>query len=234
MKLQVRLLKLRAGKPIAFLHDKDAQKLAAHSGDRIEIRDGSKPRIAIIDIASGLFHEGEIALSEEIAKELKVHSKDYVEVTLAPVPKSARILQTKKYTSEYTKKDLKIIMKDIVNDVLSEAEIAYFVSGVYHHGMSLKETLYLTQAIYETGQRIKWRYRNVADKHSIGGIPGNRTTPIIVAICAAAGVIMPKTSSRAITSGAGTADAVESLARVDFSLSELKKLVRKNGACLAW
>jgi len=65
------------------------------------------------------------------------------------------------------------------------------------------------------------------DKHSIGGVPANRTTPIIVSICAAAGLIFPKSSSRAITSAAGTADVIESVARVDFSIEELKKIVKK-------
>jgi len=100
--------------------------------------------------------------------------------------------------------------------------------------MSDNEIINLTEAIYNNGEKIKWSHKNVADKHSIGGIPGNRTTPIIVSICAAAGVIIPKTSSRAITSAAGTADSVESIARVDLSISEMKRVVRKTNACLAW
>ena len=234
MKLHVRLIKLRAGKPIAFMHNHDAQKLAVHSGDRVTILDGGKNRAAIVDTASGLFHEGEIALSEELAEELGVRSKSLIEVVPATLPKSSRILQTKKWSREYTKDELKTIMRDLVNDTLSDAEIAYFVSGVYHHGLSLKETLYLTQAIFETGSHLTWNSKAVADKHSIGGIPGNRTTPVIVAICAAVGITMPKTSSRAITSAAGTADVIESIAHVDFSIKELKKIVEKTNACLAW
>jgi len=74
----------------------------------------------------------------------------------------------------------------------------------------------------------------VVDKHSIGGIPGNRTTPIVVAICASAGLTMPKSSSRAITSAAGTADVIETVAKIEFSIPELKKIVNKTGGCMVW
>jgi thymidine phosphorylase len=64
------------------------------------------------------------------------------------------------------------------------------------------------------GEQLRWD-RDVIDKHSVGGLPGNRTTPIVIAIAAAAGLTIPKTSSRAITSPAGTADAMETVTRVD-------------------
>ncbi|MFD2854941.1 hypothetical protein ACFSZS_09335 [Seohaeicola zhoushanensis] len=61
----------------------------------------------------------------------------------------------------------------------------------------------------EAGDRLDWGRARVLDKHCVGGLPGNRTSPIVVAIVAAAGEIIPKTSSRAITSPAGTADTME-------------------------
>jgi thymidine phosphorylase len=74
----------------------------------------------------------------------------------------------------------------------------------------------------------------LVDKHSIGGIAGNRTTPIVVSICASAGLVIPKSSSRAITTAAGTADVIETIAKVDFSMKELKKIVRKTNGCMIW
>jgi putative thymidine phosphorylase len=112
--------------------------------------------------------------------------------------------------------------------------VAYFVSGVYQNGMSLQETIFLTDAVYSNGKSISWGSKLIVDKHSIGGIAGNRTTPIVVSICSAAGLTMPKTSSRAITSASGTADVMEILTNVSFPSSELKRIVSKTGACLAW
>lgn len=98
----------------------------------------------------------------------------------------------------------------------------------------MKETIFLIEAILKTGEILKFKKRYVVDKHSVGGVPGNRTTPIVVPICAAAGLLMPKNSSRAITSAAGTADVIETIANVEFNMKELKKIINKTGACMVW
>jgi len=85
-----------------------------------------------------------------------------------------------------------------------------------------------------SGARLKWKGKYIADKHCIGGIAGNRTTPIVISICASIGIILPKTSSRAITSASGTADVIETISNVELSLKKIKNVVRKTGACLAW
>ncbi len=233
MKLLIKILKIKAGKPIAFIHEDSANKLNIHIGDRVILSKNKIKIIAVVDIAKGFIKKGEVAISEELHNSLGA-IQGFIEVTPAGIPESSRILQEKLDCRQYSAKELEEIIKDIVNNNLSEAEIAYFISGINHCQMSETEILYLTNAIVKTGNKIKWPYKIVADKHSIGGIPANRTTPLVVSICAAAGVIMPKTSSRAITSAAGTADTVEAIASVSFSIAQLKKIVKKTGACLAW
>ncbi len=86
----------------------------------------------------------------------------------------------------------------------------------------------------DVGDRIDWGRSPIADKHCVGGLPGNRTTPIVVAIAVAAGLTMPKTSSRAITSPAGTADVMETLTRIDLDLPQMRKVVEREGGCFVW
>ncbi len=86
----------------------------------------------------------------------------------------------------------------------------------------------------ESGQRFDWGRTPVMDKHCVGGLPGNRTTPIVVAIATACGLLMPKTSSRAITSPAGTADTMETPAPVDLSFERMRRVVEQEGGCIAW
>lgn len=234
MKLQFRTLPIRTGKFVIFLHEDDARVLGVHSGERVSIKDGKGSVIGIVDTVKGFIKKGQVALSQEILSTISVRPNEKVEISTVPRPQSENILQNEIVCHRYTQKDLAIIVKDIVSNALSEAEIAYFVSGVYHCGLSLEETVYLTKAIFQTGDHLTWKNPKVADKHSIGGIAGNRTTPIVVSICAAAGILMPKTSSRAITAAAGTADVIEAIAHVDFSAKDLKKIVMKTGACLAW
>lgn len=235
MKLKLKKLKFEAGRPIVFIHENTAKRLDSHAGDRVQIVYHDKKAISIIDTVKDMIKEDEISFSEEMVSYFKIKSGVKVEVNQIFEPASLKIISKKMNGGTLTKEEVYTIVNDIVNNALSEAEISFFVLSVYEKGMNFKETVYLTEAMYKTGQSLKWPLNlKVADKHSIGGIPGNRTTPIVVSICAAAGVIMPKTSSRAITSAAGTADAVESIAKVDFSIQEIKKIVSKSGACLAW
>jgi putative thymidine phosphorylase len=86
----------------------------------------------------------------------------------------------------------------------------------------------------QSGDTMNWHEALVADKHCIGGIPGNRTSMLVVPIVAAHGMLIPKTSSRAITSPAGTADTMEVLAEVNLTPDQLHDIVRKERGCLAW
>jgi thymidine phosphorylase len=100
--------------------------------------------------------------------------------------------------------------------------------------MTSGELLALARAMAEAGTQLKWERPMVVDKHCIGGIPGNRTSMVVVPIVAAHGLMIPKTSSRAITSPAGTADTMEVLARVDLGVDEMREVVNACHGCLVW
>lgn len=116
----------------------------------------------------------------------------------------------------------------------SDLQLAAFVTATAGDGLDEAETIALTQAMLGAGERIRWDFPLVADKHSVGGLPGNRTTPLVVAMVAACGVPIPKTSSRAITSPAGTADTMEVLAPVDLDVAAMRRVVEKEGGCVVW
>jgi len=125
------------------------------------------------------------------------------------------------------------IMDEISHDRLGDVLTTYFAASGFTSGFSSLELYYLTKAMVDTGQVMKFK-GIVADKHSIGGIAGTRTSMIVVPIIIAAGFTMPKTSSRAITSPAGTADVMEVLAKVDFTPEHVKKIVDRVGGCIIW
>jgi len=237
MQLKAKLLGLGAGRPVVIMHKETAEALDRHVDERVYVGyagKNSKRIIAVVDIASHLVKPDEIIVSNEVAGYLGLKKGDAVDISIAPRPDSIFLIHRKLDCERFDKQKLKRIITDIVNNALTEAEIAYFVSAVYNCGMSMQETAWMTESIVETGQKLNLRKKIIADKHSIGGIAGNRTTPIVVAICSAAGLVIPKTSSRAITSAAGTADVIETIARVDFSISELKKIITKVNACMIW
>lgn len=147
---------------------------------------------------------------------------------------SMDFVRKKIFGGKLSKSEISKIISDIASHHYSTIDLTAFVVSCARHNLSEKEILYLTQAMIETGDRIDWDLPMVLDKHCIGGIPGNRTTLIVVPIIAALGLHIPKTSSRAITSPAGTADTMEAIANVCLTLDEMKKIVCEEHACIAW
>ncbi len=237
MELKVRLLKWSAGIPVAMIHLKTAEKIGIHKNDRISIeklskRDGEFS--SIVDIVEKIVKEDELGISSEINEVFNLRDKQKVDVNIAESPISLSYIRKKVDKKRLSKEEIKEIIKDIVNNSLSDPEIALFVSGMYENKMDFKETISLIEAFIESGSVLSLPGKFIVDKHCIGGIPGNRTTPIVVSICAAAGLTFPKTSSKAITSAVGTADVIAAIAQTEFSIEELKKIIKKTGAFLVW
>lgn len=133
-----------------------------------------------------------------------------------------------------TYKEVFAIMDEIAHNRLGDVLTTYFAASGYAKGFSDEELYYLTKAMVETGEKISWHEKIVADKHSIGGVPGTRTTMIVVPIVAAAGFLIPKSSSRAITTADGTADDMEVLSQVEFTKAEIEQIVKKTNGCIVW
>jgi len=142
-------------------------------------------------------------------------------------------IQKKLVGKELNYKEIYAIMDQIAQKRLGDVVTTYFAASGYSKGFSEKELFYLTKAMVETGEQLHFK-GIVADKHSIGGVPGTRTTLIVVPIIAAAGFQIPKSSSRAITTPGGTADDMEVLAKVEFSTDKIYKIVEKTNGCIVW
>jgi len=232
--LRVKSIAIEAGKPIVALHEKDAEDKSIHVGDRVIVSkkgDGKDVEIGIIDITDTMVARGEVGIFEGFP--LKLRQGQLVRVDPGPKPASVAYIRKKVDGLELQSNEMEAIMKDVVEDRLSEIELSAFVTASYIYGYSEKETVSLTWAMVNSGEKIDLKGL-VVDKHCIGGVPGNRTTMIMVPIMASLGVMMPKTSSRAITSPAGTADTMEVLAPVTFSAEEVKRLTEEVGGCIVW
>jgi len=177
---------------------------------------------------------GELGLAEQAFDQLGLAEGTAVCVDHAQPPLSMDAVRRKIGGEPLKLEDYRAITRDIVNNRYSKMEMAAFLVASGQSGLDREEILFLTRAMTESGERLHWHEPLVVDKHCIGGIPGNRTTMLVTPIVAAHGTLMPKTSSRAITSPAGTADTMEVLAEVELSPSTMHKVVRRERACLAW
>lgn len=142
-------------------------------------------------------------------------------------------IQKKLLGKKLTYKEIYTIMDEISHEKLSDVLTTYFVASSFKEGYTPQELFYFTKAMVETGNKLKFS-GIVADKHSVGGIAGTRTTMVIVPIIAAAGFKIPKISSRAITTPAGTADVMEAIASVEFTPVQIERIVNEIGGCVAW
>ncbi len=236
MKFKVKDVDIATGDAlVVLLNEQDARLLDLKHEDRIKLTYLNKKVIAVLDISQSRtrLKSREIGLFEEALAALGVKNGDIIDVELTPKPESISFIREKLHGEELTYQKIHQIIKDIVDGRLTAIEKTYFVSASYAQGLSIAEIVNLTKAIVNTGETLNFKGR-VFDKHCIGGIPGNRTTMIVVPIVAAAGLTMPKTSSRAITSPAGTADTMEVLANVILPIEKLRKVVDQTNACIVW
>lgn len=176
----------------------------------------------------------ELGLAEQAFDQINMQEGELACVSHAEPVHSMDAVRHKIAGERLLLEDFRNITRDITANRYSKMEMAAFLVACTQSGLDREETLHLTHAMAETGERIKWDAPLVADKHCIGGIPGNRTSMLIVPIVAAHGLLMPKTSSRAITSPAGTADSMAVLAEVNLSPKTMHRVVNMTRACLAW
>ncbi len=233
MQLKARVMEFEARKAIVILNKDDAAELDVKPLDRVELVLGKRKDTAIVNIAEKLIKEGEIGLYESVVHELKAKEGSRLKIARAPHPASIEFIRKKLEGRMLDKAELDAIIGDVVGDRLSDIEISSFLTALHEKGMVMDEVAALSRSMAENGKRMKWK-KVVFDKHSIGGVPGDKTSILLVPTIAAAGFTIPKTSSRAITSPAGTADRFECIAPVDLSWEEIKKVVNKTKGCLAW
>ena len=235
MKLIVKKIDISTGDVlVGALNRYDAKKLDLHALDRIKIKKGHKVETIVVDISSKLVPRGKIGLFKEVMDSLKLHDGEIIEITPTRKPFSLDYIKKKLDGVVLTKEEIEQIVRDIVYNKLSDVELAYFVSACYANELTLEETTLLTKAMAKYGETLKLDRWPIMDKHCVGGVPGNRTTLIIVPIIAASGLTIPKTSSRSITSPAGTADTMEVLAKVAFNLKQMKKIIEETNGCIVW
>lgn len=202
---------------------------------RVCVALGERSIIATLNIVDGsLLSPGEAGLSEAAWKLLDAREGDRATLSHAPPVDSMSYVRAKIYGKTLERPAMNSIVRDIVAGLYSDIHLSSFVTACADDRLSREEIVALTQAMVNVGDRLEWPTRPVLDKHSVGGLPGNRTSPLVVPIVTALGLTMPKTSSRAITSPAGTADAMETLAPVDLDLPQMRRVVEDEGGCIVW
>lgn len=236
--LKIRSVNLDTGRENVVVISRQSKALRAEifrGFSRVELRRNSKVLLATLLITDddAMVGTDEIGLSEPALRRFAEPAGNLVTVTPAAPPESLEAVRAKIKGQTLSAAEITAIIDDLTRYRYSDMEIAAFLISSASF-MTSDELIALTRAMAQAGTQLKWPDPIVVDKHCIGGIPGNRTSMIVVPIVAAHGLPIPKTSSRAITSPAGTADTMEVLARVNVDADEMKTIVSACNGCLVW
>nr|WP_244597949.1 thymidine phosphorylase family protein [Afipia felis] len=236
--LKLRFVNLDTGRENVAVISRRSQALRPdvfRGFSRVQIQCGDKTLLATLLITDDetLVGTDELGLAAPAFRRISEPENARATVSPAPPPKSLDFVRSKIQGDVLNPAEIKTIVDDLINHRYSELEIAAFLVATARL-MTSEEMLSLTSSMAVAGTQLRWQQPMIVDKHCIGGIPGNRTSMIVVPIVAAHGLTMPKTSSRAITSPAGTADTMEVLAKVDINPDRMKQVVETCGGCLVW
>jgi AMP phosphorylase len=219
-----------------LLNRLDARSIGVLDGDRVQVINPANgvSVTAFVDTTSTLAVQGTAGIYWITNERLKLGEGSEIEMRVAGRPASLDFIKKKMDGGRLSKDETLTIIRDVVNDDISAAELTAFITASYINPLDMDEVEHLTRAMVDTGERIKFASRPIVDKHSIGGVPGNKISLVVVPIIAASGLKIPKTSSRAITGAGGTADLMEVLANVEFSATEVQQMTEKVGGTIVW
>ncbi len=234
MKLTVKVVDLITSSLMAAMDPADCATLGVKESDRVRVEGKGDDVTVMLSTSDQLVCAGTILLPESILKRIGAADGDVVEVTYSPTPESVRSIRKKMDGQKLEEAEIVAVVKDIYDGNLAPIEISAWLTALYINGMDIDEIAAFTKAMVDTGDRIHFDRTPVFDFHSLGGVPGNKITPIVVSIVAAAGLMIPKPSSRAISSACGTSDFVETFCDVELDARRLKETAEKVGGVLAW
>lgn len=202
---------------------------------RVNVSNDKRTITATLNVITGdLLAPNEAGLSEAAWRLLDAAPGEKVMVSHPAPLESLGHVRAKVYGQRLEEAGMRAIVRDIVAGRYSDVHLASFITACATAPLNHRETVALTKAMIDVGERLTWGKAPIVDKHCVGGLPGNRTTLLVVPIIAACGMTIPKTSSRSITSPAGTADTMETLAPVELDLPAMRRVVEREGGCIVW
>ncbi|MFB3850923.1 MAG: thymidine phosphorylase family protein [Acidobacteriota bacterium] len=236
--MKIRMVKIDTFRENVIFLRKDSEFCRAQTFSpqtKVELSWNGKTLVGLLNtIDEPFLAKGEVGLCEYAFEKFGLPPGTDVKIRHMDPVQSVDLVRKKIHGEILEEEDYLKIVKDIVENRYSKVELTAFVVACAHGPMERDEVVYLAKAMVETGDVIEWDSEMIVDKHCIGGIPGNRTTMVVVPIVAAYGLLIPKTSSRSITSPAGTADTMDVLADVHLDLKKMKEIVSKENGCLGW
>jgi AMP phosphorylase len=233
MLLNVKASALNSTESRVMMHIQDCRDLEITEMDRVLV-EGKESVLALVHSTGSLTPPGTMMMPFWMMHRAGLQVGDQAKVSISPPPESVQLIRRSMDRQRLEPRELHCIVRDAMEGRLSKAEVSAWLTAIQINGLSSAEVHELTLAMTGTGCSLDFDRHPVFDFHSVGGVPGNKVTPIVVSIVAAAGLMLPKTSSRAISSACGTADFVEVFCDVSLNGTRLKDISERTGGVFAW
>lgn len=127
------------------------------------------------------------------------------------------LIDKKKRGEKLSEQEIKWFIQSYTDTKIPDYQMSAMLMAMFLKGMDITETAYLTDAMLESGKRLKFPGKNVIDKHSTGGI-GDKASFILAPIASAAGVKVPMIAGRGLGHTGGTVDKIEAIKGFSTSL----------------
>ncbi len=238
--LRTKKVDIGAGDEINILvHENDSNRIGVNEGDVVAFRWKDNEVYVEVNVTDSNVLPGEVGIYEEIWQQYQIQNGEYVSIDLIQRPESMEAIKKKILGHKLTEEELNVIMKEVGARKLTEVDVAFFMSTFFNPGFDEDETLWMTKGMANSGvvlsfKDVRGNGAIVVDKHSIGGVAGKAVTPLVVPILAASDLVVPNTSTRAITTPAGTSDILEVAMPVHLTSEQIMDVVKKTGACMVW
>lgn len=232
MRFKAKYYDVDSAEPRVVIHDDGCSLLGLEEGSRVSVS-AKRSFVAIVSRSPTAVKCNGILVPRTLAESIGLDDGGDAEVVPVPQPDSVSYIRKKMDGLELSKKEISAIVSDTNCHNLSSAELSAWLTALYIRGMTLGEIADMTSEMAASGERMEFSHTSVFDFHSIGGVPGNKITPIIVSIVASAGLMIPKLSSRAISSACGTSDFVETFCDIELSAERFKNVVETTGGSFA-
>ncbi len=145
------------------------------------------------------------------------------------------LIRKKRDAAELTREEIEFLVAGATHDRIPDYQLAAWLMTVLWRGMTRAELAALTEAMLHSGQVLDFSGlpRAKVDKHSTGGV-GDKTSLVIAAVAAAAGLCVPMISGRGLGHTGGTLDKLESIPgfNVNLSLGEFRRVLKACGCAL--
>jgi AMP phosphorylase len=231
---RIKLIDLYSGEYTVVLNPADALELGVRQMDRVRVVTDKGAATAIVETSPSIVEDDQIGILTKMRDELNLKDGDEVKVLPTEPPQSIEFIKKKMDGRELTTEEITAIINDISKQNLSDIETSAYVTSIYMKGLSMREIKDACLAMVKTGETIEIDRKPIFDHHSIGGCPGNKVTLLVVPIAVAAGLTVPKTSSRAISSACGTADIMETICPVTLTSQQIKCITEEIGGVIVW